>query len=306
MLSELTNFAQRELIYLWYYLDLQIRQLAPFYIFGTLLGSAISVFAKPQLTHFLQTKGWQRHALLALVLAALLGFLSPICMFGTLPLAAALAKVGMSQATLACFMLASILLNPQLIVYSTALGDSVFYLRLGTAFGMALSAGLLVAWLFKERSFFDFSPFTAPQTSRDNASNILLRYTFNVGRNLKATLPYFLAGMLLSALLSIHLPPDLVRSVLGRDSFFGVLMAAALGVPLYLCGGGTIPLLIMALDGGMSLGAAAAFMLTGPATKLTNLAALKAVLGWRSFACYLIFVLLFAVGCGLLINLVLN
>ena len=38
-----------------------------------------------------------------------------------------------------------------------------------------------------------------------------------------------------------------------------------------MCGGGTIPLLIQWLVDGMSMGSAAAFMITGPATKITNL-----------------------------------
>jgi uncharacterized membrane protein YraQ (UPF0718 family) len=57
------------------------------------------------------------------------------------------------------------------------------------------------------------------------------------------------------------------------------------------------------LQDGMSLGAAAAFMITGPATKITNLGALKIVLGTQQFVMYVLFVGIFAVVTGLLINL---
>ena len=80
-------------------------------------------------------------------------------------------------------------------------------------------------------------------------------------------------------------------------------MAATVGVPLYACGGGTIPLLQNWLADGMSAGSAAAFMITGPATKITNLGALKIVLGPRSFSLYLAFVMLFSLLTGLLVNL---
>ena len=53
----------------------------------------------------------------------------------------------------------------------------------------------------------------------------------------------------------------------------------------------------------MSAGSAAAFMITGPATKITNLGALKIVLGPRSFSLYLAFVMLFSLLTGLLVNL---
>ena len=80
-------------------------------------------------------------------------------------------------------------------------------------------------------------------------------------------------------------------------------MAATIGVPLYACGGGTIPLLQQWLLDGMSIGSAASFMITGPATKITNLGALKIVLGMRRFLLYLAFVMLFSLVTGLVVNL---
>ena len=52
-----------------------------------------------------------------------------------------------------------------------------------------------------------------------------------------------LIGILLSALFQRYVPEDLMVNVFGGNEAWGVLMAATLGVPLYACGGGTIPLL---------------------------------------------------------------
>ena len=90
----------------------------------------------------------------------------------------------------------------------------------------------------------------------------------------------------------------------GGNEAFGVLMAATIGVPLYACGGGTIPLLQQWLWDGMSVGSAASFMLTGPATKITNLGALKIVLGVRRFLLYLAYVMAFSLVTGLAVNLI--
>ena len=81
-----------------------------------------------------------------------------------------------------------------------------------------------------------------------------------------------------------------------------MLMAATVGVPLYACRGGTIPLLQGWLLDGMSLGSAAAFMVTGPATKITNLGAVKIVLGVRRFVLYLAYVMAFSFIAGLAVN----
>lgn len=141
-----------------------------------------------------------------------------------------------------------------------------------------------------------------PQESHDTDPNPLLRFLKNLGRNLKATGPYFLVGVLLSALFQRYVPADGFAELFGKNEGFGVLMAATIGVPLYACGGGTIPLLQQWLVSGMSMGSASAFMITGPATKITNLGALKIVLGIRRFSLYLAFVMLFSFVTGMIVN----
>ncbi len=96
-----------------------------------------------------------------------------------------------------------------------------------------------------------------------------------------------------------------VLNLFGGNEAWGVLMAATIGVPLYACGGGTIPLLQQWLWDGMSMGSAAAFMLTGPATKITNLGAVKIVLGAKHFALYWAFTILFALLTGWVVNIIL-
>ena len=56
----------------------------------------------------------------------------------------------------------------------------------------------------------------------------------------------------------------------------------------------------------MSLGSAAAFMITGPATKITNLGAMKIILGAKRFAIYLLYVMSFSLITGLITNLLMN
>ena len=55
----------------------------------------------------------------------------------------------------------------------------------------------------------------------------------------------------------------------------------------------------------MSLGSAAAFMITGPATKITNLGALKVVLGIKHFLFYWAFIIIYSCVAGILINILL-
>ena len=54
----------------------------------------------------------------------------------------------------------------------------------------------------------------------------------------------------------------------------------------------------------MSPGSAVAFMITGPATKITNLGAVKIILGLRNFVLYIVFNIVFAVLAGLLTDII--
>lgn len=166
-------------------------------------------------------------------------------------------------------------------------------------------AGVLVRiflWRGKyQKTFFNFSGFSERE-SQDVDPNYLMRFLKNLGRNVKATGGWFFIGIVLAALFQRYVPAEAMTAVFGGNKAFGVLMAATVGVPLYACGGGTIPLLQGWLLDEMSLGSAAAFMVTGPATKITNLGAVKIVLGVRRFVLYLAYVMAFSFIAGLAVN----
>ena len=292
---------QREWIYLWYYFSLQFRQIFQYYLLGMMLGSVISVFGKGKIQGFLGKLGKTERSLPGILMASLLGIASPLCMYGTIPLAASLSKKGMRDDILAAFMMSSVLLNPQLLIYTSALGRDGIAVRFFASLLCGLGAGLAVHYVYGDKPFFNFHGFGEP-SNRDTDENLVLRLVKNMGRNLRATGPMVLLGILLSALFQRYVPASLVSDLFGSQEGFGVLMAATIGVPLYACGGGTIPLLQQWLAAGMSMGSAAAFMITGPATKITNLGALKIVLGGKRFLGYLLYVAGFSLAAGQIVE----
>ena len=297
------EIVKREAIYLWYYFDLQLRQILPYYVLGIVLGSVISVFVKDHIHGLFRRMGDTKLGVIGIVPASILGIASPLCMYGTIPLAASFSRSGIRDDWLAAFMMSSILLNPQLILYSTALGGFALTVRILSCFFCGIAAGLLIRIFYKNKSFFNFSGFDDPK-NRDTDPNLFIRLLKNIGRNIKATCLWFLIGVVLSALFQRYVPAEFVSGLFGENEGFGVLMAATIGVPLYACGGGTIPLLMGWLADGMSIGSAAAFMITGPATKITNLGALKIVLGIKRFLLYFAFVMFFSMATGLFVNLI--
>ena len=298
------DILRREFIYLWYYFSIQFEQIFTYYALGIVLGSIISVFGKNKIHQLFAAMQNKKLGAFGVIPASVIGVASPLCMYGTIPIAAAFSGKGMRDDWLAAFMMSSILLNPQLIIYSAALGTTALTVRLVSCFLCGIAAGLCIRLLYanKNKSFFNFSGFSEA-ANRDTDPNILLRLVKNIWRNVKVTGPYFLVGIALSAAFQRYVPESAMVSLFGSNRAFGILMAASVGVPLYVCGGGTIPLLQQWLASGMSMGSAAAFMIVGPATKITNLSALKIVLGFKRFVMYLLFAVLFAFITGIMIDM---
>ena len=294
----------REWIYFWYYFTVQLEQILPYWVIGMLVGSAISVFAKDRIHNVFRRLNGEKLGIVGIVAASVLGIASPLCMYGTIPIAASFSRSGVRDDWLAAFMMSSVLLNPQLILYSAALGSTALVIRITACLLCGVAAGILIRVFYKDKQFFIFTGFAEPE-SRDIDPRMLFRFLKNLGRNIKATGLFFLIGIILSALFQQYVPAELVADLFGDNRGFGVLLAATIGVPLYACGGGTIPLLQAWLFDGMSMGSAAAFMITGPATKITNLGALKIVLGAKRFGFYFLFTVFFALVTGWLVDLVL-
>ena len=280
------------------------------------LGSLISVFGKEKIHALFLALRDKDLGILSIIPASLIGIASPLCMYGTIPIAASFSEKGIGEDTLAAFMMSSILLNPQLLFYSAALGKAALLIRFVSCFFCGICAGLLVRFFFTKRKIFNFSAFLekragenqvgegmkSPFPSRDTDPNPIIRFLKNLWRNLEATGPAFLIGVSLSALFQRYVPPESMAALFGKHHGFGLLMAATIGVPLYVCGGGTIPLLLSWMEGGMSIGSAAAFMISGPAMKITNIGAVKIILRLKDFIFYIVFSLAFALFTGFLID----
>jgi len=299
----MAEILQREFVYLWYYFEVQLRQILLYWALGIVIGSVVSVFCKDKI-HSLFISIQEKHlGVIGLIPASILGILSPLCMYGTIPIAASFSQKGMKDDYLAAFMMSSVLLNPQLLIYSSALGQAALSIRFISCFLCGIAAGLFVRIFYKNKNFFNFKGFSE-RASRDTDPNMFIRLLKNIGRNIKATGLWFLIGIILTALYQRYVPQEAFADLFVNNRGFGILMAATIGVPLYVCGGGTIPLLQQWLKSGMSMGAAASFMITGPSTKITNLSALKIVLGVKNFALYIGFVIVFSLCTGFIVNII--
>lgn len=161
-MEQILEVIQREFIYVWYYFTVQLRQIALYYALGIVIGSVISVFVKDKIHGLFRSMGDKKLGVLGVIPVSILGIASPLCMYGTIPLAASFSKSGIRDDWLAAFMMSSILLNPQLIIYSTALGPAALTVRIVSCFICGCVAGILIRVFYKDKPFFNFTGLQRP------------------------------------------------------------------------------------------------------------------------------------------------
>ena len=163
----MVDVLQREVIYLWYYFSIQFEQIVGYWAIGISVGSLISVFGKEKIHQSFEALSGKKLGRFGVIPACILGIISPLCMYGTVPIAASFSQKGIKDDWLAAFMMGSILLNPQLVFYSAALGPKMLTIRVVSCFVCGVAAGLLVYFFYKERqNFFQLCRFLG--TSRKN------------------------------------------------------------------------------------------------------------------------------------------
>ena len=313
---------------LWYYLAVGILlaawldQVIPSHKLQRLLGlrsrlrrerstersACVGGVTSPLPLHWGEGEGWGR-GLTSLILATLTGAASPLCTYGTVPVLVQLLRHGVSPAPLLTFLVASSLMNPQLFILMLGgLGLEMALAQLLSVFILSLTVGT-IAGRWPPLTLLNQRTLIANPTSNERV-NPITDSVFSWSRFLSQVVSltesvglYFVAGVLIAAAIQVFVPPAWVVRLLGKEHWYSVLVAGSLGVPFYACGGGAIPWIKVLLEEGMSRGAALAFFLAGPATRVTALAALATVLSRRALVLYVAFVLLGATGLGYFFNL---
>lgn len=265
------------------------------------------VFARDRMEALARRLRGSRFTALTLTAAALMGAASPVTLHGAVPLLLALAAAGTPPGILIAFAVASILINPTILIYTLALGIELALVRTAGAAAAGVLVGGAVHLIQKSR------PWTMPLLTPSESQTApqppgFSEFIRHLARGIKKTAPNLVLGFFLTALFILYLPAQLFTGLFssGPAEGLGVLFAASLGGPLYFCGGGTVPLLRAWLHAGMSPGAAAAFMITGPATKVNNLTALRNLLPRPWFIPVLITILVVGVLYGMTVNLILR
>ncbi|MEE4311651.1 MAG: permease [candidate division KSB1 bacterium] len=221
-----------------------------------------------------------RKRMLATFLASILGILSPLPTYAALPIGLSFIPMGIPISAIMAFIIASPLINPSVFFLTmTQLGYEIAFARVVTAFVLSLSGGFISGMLFKS---------IKDVLYKNNVRHIEKSFLSELKRSLIFVGRHFAVALLISAIVKAMVSPQLVTEILGQHIQQSLLVAIALGIPFYSCGGAAIPFVDVLSELGMNKGAVLAFFIAGPATKLETLYIFKSLLGIKILLFYLV------------------
>lgn len=229
-----------------------------------------------------------------------LGLPIPVCSCGVVPLYRSLIQRGAPPSAALAFLVATPELGVDAVILSIPLlGVPFTALRVAAAAIVALMTGWLVGHMARNVE----SPSPAAGTDDDSAvsatSRLKSALALGFGEVVDHTGPWILFGLIVAAAAEGVMDGNRLTTL---DPRLQVLMFALLGVPVYVCASGATPLVAVLLAGGVSPGAALAFLLTGPATNVTTFGVLSRLHGWRTAAAFSGVMILLPVGLGIATN----
>jgi uncharacterized membrane protein YraQ (UPF0718 family) len=271
---------------------------------GLIVGLTVSSFLTVYRPGWFHGRPSSVRCLVAVPLFAFLGVVSPFCSYLAIPICASMIAGGMVSAPVFAFLFATPLMNPNLFFMTwSAFGWPMAIARLVAAFGFGLLGGIL-AYFYSAR-FLSFITPSINQTISDSKETVQAgsfgrRWLRCLRHQSWFVLKYVTLGIVIAAVIKEIIPLEWIETAMGRSHGYSVLAGALLGVPLYACGGGSIPIIQVLVSLGMSPGAALAFFIAGPATKIPNLLAMRMTMGWIVTGEYFILSLTWSVACGVL------
>ncbi|MBW7995699.1 MAG: hypothetical protein FVQ81_03815 [Candidatus Glassbacteria bacterium] len=235
----------------------------------------------------------------AIAVATLAGMAAPLPVYLAVPFSAVLLSTGIPASPVISFLVACPLIDPNLFLLTYgAFGPAMACGRALSAFCLGAGAGLIYRKI--EGRF----PLRTVDSLTDSAPRSFGKpFALSLRRQSWFILKIFSVSLLLGAAIKALVPPELVRSLFSDSGYSAILIAIALGVPFYQCGGASIPIMEALNELGLSSGAVLAFFISGPATKISALYAFREGFGSRTVAVYLAYTMAGAFLAGLAFNL---
>jgi uncharacterized protein len=271
-----------------------VAQMAPYMLLGLLAAGALHVL--------LPLGTAARHlggpGVKPVLKAVLLGVPLPICSCGVVPIAASLRKSGAGNGATIGFLITTPTTGVDSILATySVLGGAFAVLRVAATTVLGLVAGLGTALVSGTDQAKAEAPIEAGAAGRGVAGRIAAALRYAAVELFGGIARPFAIGIALGGILTYFLPAGILEHTIGHG-FLSYVAMMAIGIPLYVCASGSIPLAVALVAKGLSPGAALVFLIAGPATNVATVAIVGKMLGRKPLAVYLSTLIVGSIAAG--------
>ncbi|MEG1641831.1 MAG: permease [Synergistaceae bacterium] len=249
-----------------------------FILLGTLIFtiSYIQSFFPPERTKKILGRF---NGLTASTLSALLGTVTPFCSCSSIPLFIGFTSAGLPLGVTFSFLISSPLVDlGSLVLLISIFGFKVAVLYILVGLILAVVGGTIIEKLKLERYIEDYirnmssmKTATIKLTRKDRITYAKGQLLFTV----KKVAPYIFIGVGIGAVIHNWIPREIITTILGEKNPFSVLIATAVGIPMYADIFGTIPIAEALYSKGVGLGTIMSFMMGVTALSLPSIIMLR-------------------------------
>lgn len=301
-------------------------EMAPYLLFGFLIAGLLHVFVP--IAFVVRHLGHSSFG--AVMRSVVFGIPLPLCSCSVIPTSVMLRAKGASRAAIVSFLIATPITGADSILATFSLmGFHFAWARVLASALVAIIAGwLTLVLLGRSRTtptgetndseaptaavepdpiadcHNDASTATQELTAQAATAQPIWRefvdYTFGtlIGDIWKS----LAIGVLIGGAIQTLIPNETIDLYLG-SSFSSLVIMMAIGIPMYVCATGSIPIAAALMMKGMSPGAALVFLLCGPATNAVTVSVVAKIVGRKTAVIYLLTIGLASLGLGYLMNL---
>ncbi len=244
-----------------------------------------------------------------LVLAAVLGAVTPFCSCSSIPLFIGFVAAGVPLSITLTFLIASPLINEVAVVMlGGTFGWTLTALYVVAGLALAITAGAVLSRFDLDRWVepFVFSTPVAALGAEDASPTMVDRVSAARAETVDIVgkvWPYVVVGVGVGAVIHGWVPADFFARYAGPDNPLAVPLATVAGIPLYANAAGVIPLAEALWAKGVALGTVMSFMMSVVALSIPSLVMLRRVLRMPLLALFTTLIAIGIIAIGLLLNL---
>jgi uncharacterized membrane protein YraQ (UPF0718 family) len=247
------------------------------------------------------------HGIGANIIGALLGTVTPFCSCSSIPIFIGFTRAGLSSGVTFSFIISSPLVDLgslMLLVGFFGWPIAIAYVVVGLI--LAVIGGTLIEKTGLGKNVEDFV--LKGQSTVDIESPSLTRkdriiYSRDqMWQTYKKVFWFIVIGVGIGCIIHNAIPAEWVESLLGSDTWYGVLLATVIGVPMYADIFGTLPIAEALYSKGAGLGTILSFMMSVTALSLPSLIMLRKAVKPKLLISFIIVVVIGIIIIGYLFN----